>query len=96
MGHTSPENLKDLQTVLDRIREWSGIKEKSDGIFYYKSTPFLHFHDKDGKRWADVRAGKEWGTALDIPFNSSSEEQDIFLEEVQRRYSCLATPPGRK
>lgn len=84
MGHTSAENLKDLQSVLNRIREWSDIKEKSPGVFYYKSTPFLHFHDKDGKRWADVRNGKEWGNPLDIPFDSSVDEHSAFLEEVRK------------
>lgn len=54
MGHTKPQDLEDLKPVLDYIRTLEGLKEKTSNIFYYKSAPFLHFHDKNGKRWAEV------------------------------------------
>lgn len=92
MGHTKPEQLKDLQPVLNEIRNWENIKEKSPNIFYYNSKPFLHFHDKDGKRWADVRDGDSWGKPLEIDFGSTSAKKDAFLKAVKKRYLKLLKP----
>lgn len=89
MGHTRPDNLKDLQITLDEIRKWEGIKEKVPNIFYFKTKPFLHFHDKDGRRWADVRDGETWGKELAIPFESSASQRNAFLKEVCKRYQNL-------
>ena len=49
MSHIKPELVEDLCNELDTIKTLKGIKEKSFGIFYYKSIPFLHFHNKDGR-----------------------------------------------
>jgi hypothetical protein len=89
MGHTKPEDLKDVQHVLKEIRTWDDIKEKSPNIFYFKAKPFLHFHDKDGKRWADVLEGADWGKAVDLPFESTKLQYQSFLREVERRYKLL-------
>lgn len=96
MAHTTAEKLKDLHAQLESIRKWIGIKEKSHGVFYIKSTPFLHFHDKDGKRWADVRAGKQWGTPLEIPFDATAKEKEQFLQEVRARYEGMTTKNSQR
>lgn len=92
MGHTKPSDLKDLQDLLDQIRKWQGIKEKSPNIFYFKAKPFLHFHDKDGKRWADVRDGASWGKPLDIPFDATEKQKALFLKETKRRFILVSSP----
>ncbi len=56
MGHTKLELIGDLAFELAALRLLPGIKEKKPGIFYFKALPFLHFHDKDGVRWADIKA----------------------------------------
>jgi hypothetical protein len=89
MGHTRPDQLKDLQDTLDEIRKWEGIKEKSPNIFYFKARPFLHFPDKDGRRWADVCDGETWGQELTIPFESSTTQRNSFLKEIRKRYQNL-------
>jgi hypothetical protein len=89
MGHTQPKDLKDLQPILDQIRTWEHLKEKSPNIFYFKSKPFLHFHDKNGKRWADVRDGETWGKEIAIPFDCAAAQSRSFLDEVRRRYQGL-------
>ena len=86
MAHCSFEKLEDLAMELDRIRLLPGIKEKTPGVFYFKSTPFLHFHEKDGRRWADVRSGKQWGDPVNIPFGASGIEKQKFENEIKRRY----------
>ena len=60
MGHTKPDALKDLGAEFDLIRSLSGIKEKSPGTFYFNAIPFVHFHDKDGERWVDLKVNQEW------------------------------------
>lgn len=74
---------------LDKIRAWPSIKEKSPGVFYVKSLPFLHFHTKDERRWADAREGKSWGPQIDVPFGVKATGKKQFLSEVERRYQAL-------
>lgn len=89
MAHCPYEKLKDLESVLDKIRKWDGIREPKNGIFYFKSVPFLHFHIKDGKRWADAKLGKEWGPPMDIPFEATAKQKAAFLKEVEHRYQSM-------
>jgi hypothetical protein len=92
MGHTTPANLKDLQDILDEVRTWPGLKERSPNVFYFKSKPFMHFHDKDGKRWADAADGKEWGAPLDIEFGASAKRKREFLKTLRARYEVTCAP----
>ena len=92
MAHCPYENLADLESVLEAIRGWPGIKERGPGVFYLKSTPFLHFHEKDGARWADARHGKDWGSRIDIPFKTTKAMRDKFLREIERRYKATGKP----
>ena len=89
MAHTKASNLRDLQDVLNRIREWPEIRERAPNVFYYKTTPFLHFHDRDGERWADVREGPNWGAAIDVPFGAGDRHKKGFLKEAERRYRAF-------
>lgn len=67
MGRCKHELLAPLEPALAEIRKLKGLVEKKPGIFYFKSQGFMHFHEKDGKIWADVRNGETWGTPVDIP-----------------------------
>jgi len=87
MAHCPAENLNDLADILAELRNWSGLKEKQTGIFYFKGKGFLHFHLKDGRRWADIREGQDWGTPLDLPFNPDQISCKAFLAEAKRRYN---------
>lgn len=91
MGHTSYDDLSDLKSILAQLRKLPGIKEPKPGIFYYKSAGFLHFHDKDGERWADVRSGESWGAPITIPFDAARKDKAKFLKEVLKRYERLAS-----
>jgi len=89
LAHCPYELVADLEPVFDEMRTWPGIKEKSPGVFYVKSIPFLHFHVKDGERWADVKADKTWGEPVDIPMRSTKVARDRFAKEVRRRYELV-------
>ena len=93
MGHTKPENMKDLAPELEAIRRLDGIREKSIGAFYYRSNPFLHFHDKDGDRWADVKVPTGGYKRVDIPFCATKSARRGFLETINSAYAAL--PKGR-
>lgn len=86
MPHTAYEKLSDLKDILKIIRKWPKIKEPKPGIFYIKSKPFLHFHDKDEKRWVDMRKGIHWGPSVEIPFNPSDSKKRKFLKKVEEYY----------
>lgn len=85
MGHTAFKNLIDLIEELEIIRSFEGIKEKKPGIFYLKSSSFLHFHDSDGKRWADVKLKSGW-KKVDIDFSASLSQRKKFIDQVKYHY----------
>jgi hypothetical protein len=88
VAHCPPDLLLDLAPILDVVRGWELIKEPTPGVFYIRSTPFLHFHVKGDSRWADVRDGAAWGDRLDIPVGSSRATQREFLAAVEARYAA--------
>lgn len=96
MAHCKQEDLSDLKPVLIQMRALAGLKELKKGIFYLKSKGFLHFHIKDGKRWADIRNGKNWGEQVEVPFNCSKSLQLSFLAEVKKRYKNTMLALGVK
>lgn len=85
MAHCPISQLADLTELLESLRSLPGLRETKPGIFYLRGKGFLHFHLKDGRRWADVRAGADWGDPLDVPFGASADQQAQFLADVQQR-----------
>ncbi len=83
MAHCPYDHLQDLEEELEEIRSWPGIREKSPGVFYVRSAAFLHFHEKEGERWADARRGKTWGPKLRIPFGAGVAARSRFLSAVR-------------
>jgi hypothetical protein len=82
MGRCPTEKLKDIQGALEEIRRWPGIVEPSTGTFYIKRVPFLHFHEKDGRRWADLKRAGGF-VPIDLPFGLSAAQLRKFLKTVQ-------------
>lgn len=74
MAHATAEDLKDLETLLENIRALEDLKEKSLGCFYFKGKGILHFHTKQGRRYAHVSDGKQW-REVDLPSKISSLAQ---------------------
>jgi hypothetical protein len=89
MGHTKPEMLADLARELDAIRGFEGIKERSPGVFYYKAIAFLHFHDKDGSRWGDVKTPGGY-QEVKIEFHADAAARRRFLDAVRNAHALLA------
>jgi len=95
VAHCPIGQLDDLRDLLEAIRNWPGVHEPRRGIFYLRRTPFLHFHiNREGRRWADARVGRSWGTEIEIPFRATAARRSRFLREVQRRYQATAKASG--
>jgi hypothetical protein len=95
MGHTKAENLADISSELREIGNLESIKERSPGIFYLKSIPFLHFHDKDGKRWADLKTPAGW-KRLPLDFAASAASRRRFLSRVKSASAMLKAKGARQ
>jgi len=89
MGRISADEILDLKETLEEIRGLENLKEKSPAVFYYKTTPFFHFHTKDGKRWADVKSPDGWQSIV-IPFESTKDSRAKFLVAVKKAHQVFA------
>ena len=96
MAHCPADKLSDLEPVLALVRSWPGIREKGPGVFYFKSIPFMHFHEKDGERWADVKNGKTWGEPIKIALNASKTQCAQFQKGIQKRYKAILASSAKK
>jgi hypothetical protein len=91
MAHCPFAQLDDLTDCFDELRSWPDVREARPGVFYVKRVPFLHFHiDQHGRRWADIRAGADWGPEVDLPRGASPALKQRFLREARRRYAATA------
>ncbi len=70
MKHATITALDALSGLLEQIRHRPGIKEKTLGVFYRKSKPFLHFHEDPAGLFADLQAG---GDFVRYPVNVAAE-----------------------
>jgi len=60
MKHATAEALDRLEPLLDRIRAFGALKEKSRGVFYRGSRAALHFHEDPQGLFADFRGQGDW------------------------------------
>lgn len=100
MGHCAYSELADLEDILTELRTWDSVRERSPGVFYVKTKPFLHFHsNRSGERWADARRGLTWGPQLAIPPGADAVSRRAFRERVREYYEetvAALAPKARK
>jgi hypothetical protein len=70
MKHAGDKALDPLEPVLARLRKIPGMVERSRGVFYRKSSAFLHFHEDPAGFFADVKYGDDWQR---LPANSARD-----------------------
>jgi hypothetical protein len=75
MIHATASTLNKLEPLLERLRTFTKLKEKSRGIFYYKSKAFLHFHEDAQGLFADVSISSSW-TRFSV--DSASDYQQLI------------------
>jgi hypothetical protein len=74
MKHAGKAALESLQPMLVELRRFEGLREPKPGIFYQKSSAFIHFHEDPAGLFVDVRRGREW---LRFRVNLSSERRQL-------------------
>src|SRR5580693_611411 len=74
MKHASEAALDSIQPVLLELRQLEGVRERKPGLFYRKSSAFIHFHEDPAGIFADVSTGREW---LRWPVNTASERRHL-------------------
>jgi hypothetical protein len=84
MKHASRQTLEQLTTLLTQISAVSGLRARSLGVFYFKSKPFLHFHEDPAGVFADLFVGGDWQRH---PVNSTDEQRQL-LRLVAHRASA--------
>ena len=81
MRHATEQDLAGIATLLDEVRTVPGLTERKVGVFYRKSRAFLHFHEDDGKLFADVRLT---GVDFDrVPVTSRAAQKQL-LQSIRR------------
>ena len=60
MKHASTIALDALEPLIAKLRLVDGLTEKKRGVFYRRSSAFLHFHEDPAGFFADVRTGPVW------------------------------------
>ena len=90
MGHTKPADLEDLQDILDTLRTWDGIKEKSRNVFYFRSKPFLHFHDSEERSAQPSARQTKWSSG---PFRETNARAQA---KGRRRWADVRHAEGEK
>ena len=89
MKHAGPDSLARLTPLLDRVRAFGRLTERTPGSFYLRSSAFLHFHEDPAGLFADLKADGKAFTRLRV---NSTEEQDALLAQVQRTIGAAITP----
>lgn len=80
MIHATDAALDRLEPLLQKIRCFDSLQEKSRGVFYRKSQAFLHFHEDPSGLFADIRITDDWTR---MPVNMASEQVSL-LEEISK------------
>jgi hypothetical protein len=90
MAHTKPSDLADLTALRAELAKLPGVSEKKPGIFYRKGEGLLHFHDKDGVRWADVKLNAWSKVDLDFGASEAKKKKLVSIARGACEANCFA------
>ena len=77
MKHASESALDRLGDLLEALRRHAALRERKRGIFYRKSTAFLHFHEDPKGLFADLKVG---GAFERLPVTSSEQRAELLTK----------------
>ncbi len=77
--HAGAEALDRLAPLLAELRTLPGLVEKRRGVFYRKSSAFVHFHEDESGLYADVRLAD----AFERRRVETSRERSALLAEIR-------------
>ena len=88
MRHARPDDLTAIEPLLDQLRSFDDLTERTPGSFYRKGKGFLHFHVDGAHLWCDVES---W--APDRP--DRAHDQSRAAVDWSRRCGGRSPPPDR-
>ncbi|MHB8375631.1 MAG: hypothetical protein ACYDEB_01555 [Dehalococcoidia bacterium] len=77
MKHATSIALDGLEPLLRELRALDGLTERTRGVFYRRSSAFLHFHEDPAGFFADVRIGPGWAR---LPATTAAERRALLRE----------------
>jgi hypothetical protein len=80
MKHAGQKTLDLLEPLLERVRNFPQLKEKSRGVFYKKSKAHLHFHEDVLGIFADLQVNGDWQRLL----LASSKDHEKLLTMIKK------------
>jgi hypothetical protein len=80
MKHATPIALDALEDLLEQVRAAGSLIERKRGVFYKRSSAFLHFHEDPAGFFADVKTGPSWER---LPVNTARERRAL-LQAIRR------------
>jgi hypothetical protein len=75
MKHAGDATLNAIEPVLIELRRLQGLREPRRGVFYRKSSAFIHFHEDPAGIFADVRGLSDWSR---LPVNTAAEQRQFL------------------
>ena len=81
MRHARPDDLAEIEPLLEQLRGLDGLVERTPGSFYRGSKGFLHFHVDDGDFYCDVKLS---GPTFDRVRATTKTEQRTLVAAVRR------------
>ena len=75
MKHAGTESLNRLEPLLAKLREFDGLTERKRGVFYLKSSAFIHFHEDPTGYYAHFKDASTWHR---LPVNSAAERSALI------------------
>ena len=86
MKHATDIALDKLEDLLKEIRRLGILKENKRGVFYLKSTAFLHFHEDPAGLFADLKMNDQFQR---FPVNNAAEKKILVsrAKKVMENFS---------
>lgn len=92
MRHATGVALDALEPLLAQLRRIDALTERRRGIFYVRSSAFLHFHEDPAGFFADVRLGPVW---VRLPATTAADRRAL-MREVRAAVRDAGPPRGRR
>ena len=92
MKHATRIALDALDPLLAQLRRIDALTERRRGVFYVRSSAFLHFHEDPAGFFADMRLGPAWARLR----ATTAAGRRALLREVRAALRDAGTPRGRR
>ncbi|MBI3891192.1 MAG: hypothetical protein HY303_06640 [Candidatus Wallbacteria bacterium] len=93
MRHARDAALDELEELLVEVRSWPGVKERTRGSFYRRSSGFRHFHEDPAGLFADLKGAEGW---IRLRVSEKSERRALLQAARELLAGAGGGAPGRR